>query len=195
MYVNFSTPFFCCFSSYFLPSLLSLPIRLHLPFILFIPICLLLPLSPFFFMPSVFLLSFSFCLSFPLWMQPYVPMHHNQTGLLIHVAPGYHFIFLLLFFCEVASVWLAPDSAPPSHPHYIFTLRYPRTQWCTCTHIFFFFPLTKQLLCVSLFWAGAGFFGMWTWKAVSLFRTFSWWYLCSHISFCFTNDTVCLSPL
>lgn len=57
-----------------------------------------------------------------------VPMHHNQTSLLIHVALRYHFISLLLFFCEVASVCLAPDSAMLSHPHYIFTLGYLRTQ-------------------------------------------------------------------
>lgn len=31
-------------------------------------------------------------------------MHHNQTSLLIHVALGYHFMSLLLFFCEVTAV-------------------------------------------------------------------------------------------
>lgn len=80
-------------------------------------------------------------------MYPYLAMHHNQTSLLIHVAQGYHFISPLLFFREVATVWLAPDSAVLSHPHYIFTLRYPRTQWYTCAHI----SLTKLTLSLSLF--------------------------------------------
>lgn len=87
-------------------------------------------------------------------------MHHNQTSLLIHVARGYHLISPLLFFREVATVWLAPDSALLSHPHYIFTLRYPRTQWYTCAHIsltrlFFFLCVLiwrQQSVCGGLKW-------------------------------------------
>lgn len=192
-YVNFFAVFpliFCllCFPS---PS-----VSISHSFYLFPSVCSFLCPPLFFFTPSVFLSSFPFVCLFHYECSLTCPCTITKPGCLFMLHQGITLFFCYYFFCEVASVWLAPDSAPPSHPHYIFTLRYPRTQWCTCTHIFFFFfPLTKQLLCVSLFWAGAGFFGMWTWKAVSLFRTFKWWYLCSRVSFCFTNDAVCLSPL
>lgn len=84
----------------------------------------------------------------PLSLFPFVCLFHyecsltcpctiTKPGCLFMLHQGITLFFCYYFFCEVASVWLAPDSAPPSHPHYIFTLRYPRTQWCTCTHIFF----------------------------------------------------------
>lgn len=113
----------------------------------------------------------SFCphLSSPLQRYPYLSMHHNQTSLLIHVALGYHFISLLLFLCEVTAVWLALDSAPPSHPHYIFTLCWHRTDWYTGIHIF----VTQPHLYVLLFiWSQHWFLGVLKWKTVHLFHAF-----------------------
>lgn len=129
--------------------MLSLPIRLHLPFILFIPICLLLPLSPFFLFHALCLsLLFSFCLSFPLWMQLYVPMHHNQTGLLIHVAPGYHFIFLLLFFLWSCLGMTCPRQRSAVPPSLYFHTPLPEdTMMHMHTHIIFFPPHKAAPVC------------------------------------------------
>ena len=86
-------------------------------------------------------LSLSLSLLFPLPVS--LPLSkHILTCPRTVTKPAFLFILhrgITLFFCyyffgEVASVCLAPDSATLSHPHYIFTLRYPRTQGYAHTH-------------------------------------------------------------
>lgn len=74
----------CTFSPFPLLTLIT-----PLPSVSIVPslcACLLVPLS-----------YFSLCVIPSLEMYPYVPIHHNQTSLFIHVAPGYHSISPLLF--------------------------------------------------------------------------------------------------
>lgn len=101
---------------------------------------------------SIALLLFSFpsaCLS-PFKLFPMCPRTITKPACLFMFHWGITLFLCYYFFCVVASVWLAPDSATLSHPHYIFTLRFPRTQ---NAHTF---PHTPNALCVSFVYASLG---------------------------------------
>lgn len=105
-------------------------------------VCLFPPSPPPLLSPPFSSSPAAFCLPLSLRMQPYVLMHQNwlHQGITLFFLP----LFISFdYFFEVASVWLAPDSAPAVPPSLYFHTRLAgdtMTLAHTRTHLIFFPP-------------------------------------------------------